>query len=219
MPIGPAVRRLLGRWERPVSLAYRRLFVDLDGLSDRLRGLGDPRRILEVGCGEGLLTASLAATFPGARLTGIDISDRVGRLFTGERERVEFRREDLAPFAARHEGGFDLVVLCDVLHHVPARERLELLRHTAVALAPAGRLIVKDWERRRNPIHLLGYLSDRVLTGDRISYMTGEELAALVEEALGPGSVEATARLPPWVNNLVVIARPRASRATFEATP
>ena len=54
MRLGPLIRRLLGPYERPVTELYRRTFIDLDEFARIIAAwVPDPRRILEIGCGEG----------------------------------------------------------------------------------------------------------------------------------------------------------------------
>lgn len=207
MAIGPRVRALFGRWEVPVTDRYRACFIDLDSLARRVRAWAPASHILEVGCGEGALLERLAALYPEARLTGIDITPRVGRLYRGDPARATFRRETVQDFARDHAGRFDLVVLSDVLHHVPWDMHRDLLAAAARALAPGGRLVLKDWERRRNPAHLFAYLSDRYLTGDRIRFAMADYFRALVRDLFGPDCIEHELRVPPWRNNLVFLTR------------
>jgi len=69
---------------------------------------------------------------------------------------------------AREPGAFDLVILADVIHHVPLALRVGILGSARAALAPAGRMVFKDWARHATPIHLACALSDRYLTGDEV---------------------------------------------------
>ena len=75
-------------------------------------------------------------------------------------------------------------------------------------LAPDGRLAFKEWERNFTPIHWLGYLSDRWITGDRISYMSRNEILDRIAQSFGRDSVIAEQRVRPWRNNLSVLVRP-----------
>ena len=138
MPIGPLVRRAFGRHERVVTDAYRALFVCLDDLPASLPAGSDPARILEIGCGEGALTTRLAARYPDARIVGIDPSDRAGRLFEGDTRRVTFHSHTLDGYVRRDPEPFDMILLFDVLHHVPVPERIPLLRTAGAALADGG---------------------------------------------------------------------------------
>ena len=56
MPIGPAVRRLLGPLEPKVARLYRDAFFDVGAFARAVRSWTDAARILEVGCGDGLAT-------------------------------------------------------------------------------------------------------------------------------------------------------------------
>ena len=207
MTIGQRVRALLGPAEPAVARIYRGLFFDLAAFADEVRRWTDAASILEVGCGDGLATEQLRRAFPRAAITGIDIQPAVGRLFHGDRTGVTFRTEELDEFVARHRASFDLVVICDVLHHVPVPERSALLRRAAEALRPGGGLVLKDWERRANLPHLVAWFSDRFITGDHVRFETAQALRHLAMEALGR-SVERELRVAPWRNNLAFLMRP-----------
>lgn len=206
--IGPRIRALFGGSERNVAEAYRRLFVNLDVLVERLRSSVPAKRILDIGCGEGLLTETLANAYPEARIVGIDITPRVGRLFAGDRTRVSFRQQTVESLSQESPGAFDLILVCDVLHHIPWPLHPAILESVRHLLHGGGLVVVKEWERRRNLIHLLGYVSDRWLTGDRIRYASRDELRHIVDDAFGAGAVREEFRLPPWSNNTVLLVRP-----------
>jgi 2-polyprenyl-6-hydroxyphenyl methylase/3-demethylubiquinone-9 3-methyltransferase len=208
MPLGPAVRRLFGRHEHRVAALYRAIFVDIDAYA---RQIGDwvpaARRILEVGCGEGAVTERLACLYPDADILAIDITPRIGRLFRGPCERVTFTQITVQQVAAERPGAFDLVILSDVLHHVPAAIRRELLSAVRATVAPSGSLIFKDWERTAAPIHWLCHAGDRWLTGDRVRYLRQSEAEAMLTDAFGRPAVVARAWIKPWRNNFAMLAR------------
>jgi 2-polyprenyl-3-methyl-5-hydroxy-6-metoxy-1,4-benzoquinol methylase len=208
MPLGPAVRRLFGRHEHRVAELYRAIFIDIDAYA---RQIGDwvpgARRILEVGCGEGAVTERLARAYPDADILAIDITPRVGRLFRGRRDRVTFVETTVQQVAAEQPGAFDLVILSDVLHHVPSAIRRELLAAVRATIAPGGSLIFKDWERTAAPIHWLCHAGDRWLTGDRVRYLRKPEAEAMLADAFGRPAVVAHAWVRPWRNNFAMLAR------------
>jgi 2-polyprenyl-6-hydroxyphenyl methylase/3-demethylubiquinone-9 3-methyltransferase len=208
MPLGPAVRRLFGRHEHRIAELYRAIFIDIDAYA---RQIGDwvpgARRILEVGCGEGAVTERLARAYPDADILAIDITPRVGRLFRGRRDRVTFAETTVQQVAAEQPGAFDLVILSDVLHHVPSAIRRELLAAVRATIAPGGSLIFKDWERTAAPIHWLCHAGDRWLTGDRVRYLRKPEAEAMLADAFGRPAVVAQAWVRPWRNNFAMLAR------------
>jgi SAM-dependent methyltransferase len=208
MSLGSFVRRLFGPYEHAIASAYRAIYIDLDALIECfLQWQPTARRILEVGCGEGAVTERLRAAYPDATITAIDVTPRVGRLYRGPCERVRFVQCAIQEIAASEPAAFDLVILSDVMHHVPIALRQGLLDSIRVALAPGGLFVFKDWERNRAPIHWISYASDRWLTGDRIHYMGHEEMRRRLIASFGADGLVAEARIGPWWNNIAMLVR------------
>ena len=94
----------------PLRLDY------IDGIA-RIQG----KRVLDVGCGGGILSESMAAK--GAEVTGIDMGEaplevaRLHLLETGEH--VEYQQIPVEQLAAEHPGEFDVVTCMEMLEHVP----------------------------------------------------------------------------------------------------
>src|SRR5438067_8937129 len=148
MPVGSAVRRMLGRFEPAAIGLYRGRFIDLDCLAATVASVA-PRatRILEIGCGDGALAAALRRALPHAGLLGLDPGTPTpGRMYDGDPHGVEFRPITTAQLIDERPDPFDLVVLCDVLHHVAEHEREQLLRDAATLTRPTGTVAVKEWE-------------------------------------------------------------------------
>jgi 2-polyprenyl-3-methyl-5-hydroxy-6-metoxy-1,4-benzoquinol methylase len=202
------VRRLFGPYERGAAQAYRRVFIDLDDLVARVEAwVPEPRRILEVGCGEGAVTERLAVVYPAATITATDIAATVGRLFRGPAARVTFVHGSVDRVAERAPHAFDLVVLSDVLHHVPPARRRALLGAIYQAMATGGSLIFKDWATSVHPIHWLCSLADRYITGDDVRFCTKPEMAALLRAVFGPDAIRDEAAVRPWANNVAFLVR------------
>ena len=101
-------------------------------------------RVLEVGCGVGAQTTTLATRSPGARFTAVDVAAdsiaRARRRVEAERlDNVEFRQSDLFDLPSP-DGAFDHVFVCFVLEHLdrPA-EALSILGEQ---LRPDGTITV-----------------------------------------------------------------------------
>jgi trans-aconitate methyltransferase len=200
---------MFGPYERRITELYRAIYIDIDAFVELVMQWNPaPNKILEVGCGEGAVTQRLHAAYPGAQITAIDITPRVGRLYQGSLNGVRFMKCAIQEIAATEPGQYDLVVLSDVLHHVPMELRRGLLDAIRTALALNGTLVFKDWQKDHAPIHWLCYASDRWLTGDRISYMTREEMRERLASSFGKGALVAEARIGPWWNNLAILVRP-----------
>ena len=210
MALGPTIRKLFGRYERQISEQYRSIYVDVDAFVATVQSWAvSPKRILEVGCGEGAVTERLAAAYPDAKITAIDITPRVGRLYAGPRDKVTFLQSPVQEIAASEPRQFDLVVLSDVMHHVPDALRQDILNAIKGALAPGGVFVFKDWERNGTLIHWMCFASDRFLTGDRVAYMTRKEARAMLGSAFGTGCITAEGWVRPWRANYAMRVIPR----------
>jgi SAM-dependent methyltransferase len=98
----------------------RRLMAGFESALDELLALADPRSLLDVGCGEGVLVQRWALQLPQRRVVGIDLEEesiQAGWAAHGapNLEYLTMPAEDL-PFAA---GEFDLACAIEVLEHVP----------------------------------------------------------------------------------------------------
>jgi SAM-dependent methyltransferase len=202
--LGRAIRTRLGRFEAPVSDYYRSQFIDLYACATLLAHTFDARAILEIGCGDGQMANRLLQRFPAARYEGIDIAPEVGGLFHGDVGRARFRTMDSATLARETNERFDLVVVVDVLHHVPAPERTGLVRDVRELTAVGGKYVIKDWVRSRSIVHAAAWASDRLLTGDRVSYFDVGELEMLVPNQFPDDMPALSATVPPHRNNVLV---------------
>jgi 2-polyprenyl-3-methyl-5-hydroxy-6-metoxy-1,4-benzoquinol methylase len=205
MPIGPIVRQKLGPLERPISEFYRGIFVNLDAFVDQIEHWTSGSNILELGCGEGAVVERLARKYPSAQITGIDISPMVGRLFEGDQSHVTFRHQTIRDFAIEYPASMDLLIVSDVMHHIPWELHEEILTDAGKVLRHGGYLVLKDWERRRNPIHALTYFLERYITGDRVRYKSAAEFRELLNKVFGENCVKAETRIRPWANNIAFL--------------
>jgi SAM-dependent methyltransferase len=77
----------------------------------------EPKTVCEVGCGAGAILACLVEDMPGITCLGIDVSPQAIQLArTRESESLRFQQADALTYEAAQ---FDLVLVVDVLEHVP----------------------------------------------------------------------------------------------------
>lgn len=96
------------------------------------------KRIVDVGCGGGILAESMAAR--GAHVTGIDLSEKplgVAKLHLLESgQQVNYRLQSAEDLAAAEPGAFDVVTCMEMLEHVP--DPASTVRACATLAKPGG---------------------------------------------------------------------------------
>jgi 2-polyprenyl-3-methyl-5-hydroxy-6-metoxy-1,4-benzoquinol methylase len=108
-------------------------------------------RILEIGCGHGLLSLYLALSAPGRRVLGVDIDAR--KIADARRAAAGLRPDEahisFVPVEPGElpEGPFDAVVVCDVLYLLGPPARAKLLDAAVDHLGPDGVLLIKETAR------------------------------------------------------------------------
>jgi 2-polyprenyl-3-methyl-5-hydroxy-6-metoxy-1,4-benzoquinol methylase len=198
VPVGSAIRSLLGaRLSRRAGRWYRAIFVDLSKEAIALAA-AIPRdaHVLDVGGGDGEPINHLLSLRPDLRITTLDLGPVVGQWIDARfDDRVtRLPRTDLAEYLAQNRPNPDAILLADVMHHVPEVARRGFLDSVKELLdrMPNLRIVVKDVEPGTWRA-LLGYWSDRYITGDLgVCPISREELARLFKDALGPLRCEHT---------------------------
>jgi SAM-dependent methyltransferase len=101
----------------------KRLMAGFHGALDELWAVAAPESVLDVGCGEGVLTVEWAERLGAGRVVGIDLDDPKLSAEWAERSRpnLEFRVEE-ATSLSFGDDEFDLAAATEVLEHVPEPE-------------------------------------------------------------------------------------------------
>jgi len=127
----------------PLRLAWMKEFCVLQG-----------KDVLDVGCGGGILTDSLARS--GARATGIDLSTKALRIaqlhaMDAQTENVQYREISAEAMAQEQPGGFDVVTCMEMLEHVP--DPASVVQACATLVKPGGWVFFSTLNR--NPMSFL----------------------------------------------------------------
>jgi 2-polyprenyl-6-hydroxyphenyl methylase/3-demethylubiquinone-9 3-methyltransferase len=114
---------------------------------ERLAGGLAGKRILDVGCGGGILAEAMAAK--GAQVTGIDLADKplkVAMLHQRETgSRVQYRLVSAEDLALEAPQSFDLVTCMEMLEHVP--DPPSTVRACAHLVKPGGQVFFSTINR------------------------------------------------------------------------
>ena len=105
------------------------------------------KKVLDVGCGGGILAEGLAAL--GAQVTGIDLSDKalsVAQLHLLESgHSIDYRHIAAEDLAAQSPGGYDIVTCMEMLEHVP--DPASIVTACAALARPGGHLFFSTLNR------------------------------------------------------------------------
>lgn len=143
-------------------------------------------RVLEVGCGHGLLSLYLALASPDRRVTGIDVDeDKLAAASAAADGAGLPCTFEVVEGAALPEGPFDSVAIVDVLYLLDAADQLSLLKSCADLLSAGGVLVVKEmaplprWKATWNTIQETASVKVLGITeGDELTFLPPAELAS-----------------------------------------
>lgn len=131
------------RWQRYLEVSV-----------DRTLALLEPRdqeRILDAGCGTGLLLRRIAESAPQTHLVGIDFTAAMIRQAAPAMSDLVLDDVRCLPFA---DASLDAVVMVSVLQYLPDLD--ETLSEVARVLRPDGRAVITLWDGESRRVRLLG---------------------------------------------------------------
>ena len=182
--------QLASRWWDPNS-EFKPLHdinpLRLDYIDERV-GLAD-KRVLDVGCGGGILAESMAQR--GAAVTGIDMGKaplEVARLHLLESGvEVDYRHIAAEALAAESPAAFDVVTCMEMLEHVP--DPASVIRACAALVKPGGHVFFSTINRNPKAYLFAIVGAEYVLrmlpkgTHDYAKFIRPSELSRWIREA------------------------------------
>jgi 2-polyprenyl-3-methyl-5-hydroxy-6-metoxy-1,4-benzoquinol methylase len=149
-------------------------------------------RVLDVGCGHGLLSLHLALGSTGRRVTGLDID--VDKIAVARRAAATAAADNVAFEVARPgdrpTGEWDAITIVDILYLLGPVGATGMVAAAADALAPGGVLLVKEMALEPRWKHQLTRAQELVAT--RVVRITeGEHLALVAPDAIAGVMTEA----------------------------
>ena len=118
---------------------------------------GNPRKILDLGCGTGSTTIMLKQAFPNAEVIGLDLSPQmlVMAEYKARQARLNIQwLHGLAETTSISDGEFDVVTASLLFHETPPHIAKAILFESYRLLSPGGQIIILDGHQktlRRTP--------------------------------------------------------------------
>ena len=142
--------------QRTTGVNLRHQFILELAVDEGLKGV---QRVLEIGCGIGTVTGLIARAAPNARILASDLSPAsiaTARATYADLPNVEWKVINVVTDPI--DGMFDMIILPDVLEHIPEEHHAALFVRLRSILAPNGRVVIhspdpyySDWLRVNRP--------------------------------------------------------------------
>ena len=166
-----------GHWQHLARTKALELCHDLTG------------KILEVGCGEGLLLTQLAKQNPKALFRGIDLSPEL--LFRAKQRLIENKLNAVDLFVQKAtamnfaDGSFDAVIAINVLMCLESLDAAGAILASMSRVTKTGGIVVFDFRNALNPLltlkYRLAHYYDKTLAGQSLSTYYPEAVRSLCE--------------------------------------
>lgn len=152
-------------------------------------GCLENKLVLDVGCGGGILSESLAKF--GANVTAIDLADEslaVAQLHAKENNLViNYQKQTVEEHALQHPAHYDIITCMELLEHVP--DSFSIIQACATLLKPNGKLFLSTINRNYKAKLFLIYGAEYIArlvpkgTHDFNRFIRPSELMRWVEKA------------------------------------
>lgn len=209
----PPAQRAIQSW-RPYICPYQPLIQEVTKVR--------PEHVLDVGCGRGALLQLLAHLEIISTGHGIEIdlpSVEDGKTAETKRQKLASNKTPIVRYEQRgpHEllnfsAEYDMVIIVDVLHHVPVAEQEAFVKNAMKHVRPGGTLLYKDMARRPWWRATANRTHDLVMAKQWIHYLPLETVQGLLSDS-GEASKPAWDVLEPkrynclWYGHEMLVAR------------
>jgi len=106
-------------------------------------GLNSHSKLLEIGCGVGTATSLFADIITSGSILAVDISPKsieTAKQVLGNANNIEFRVSDMSDFD--EPSSFDIIILPDVLEHIPREQHKNLFERLERSLTKDGTILI-----------------------------------------------------------------------------
>ena len=107
-----------------------------------------PQQILDLGCGTGSMTIPLKKAFPGAVVTGLDLSPYMLAVAEDRAKQagvqIQWQHGTATELSQFETGSFDLITAALLFHETPPETAQTILAQSYRLLAPGGQILILD---------------------------------------------------------------------------
>lgn len=143
-----------------VFIDYGDLFIpgraiQIDIIQQLIGANGEPKKILDLGCGEGILLAAILEKYPDTKGYGLDAS---AKMLEKAAIRLNDKGKILHPISAKLEeadwrkGNFDAIMSSLAIHHLDSMDKQKLFKDLYSMLNPGGILAILDIIEPTRPV-------------------------------------------------------------------
>ena len=116
-------------------------------------------RVLDIGCGYGLLTNLIAINSEKREVSGIDLSNKrisIAKKSVGNRNNINFELKNCSEINLKN---YDVVIMSDFLHHINYEKQEKLIKDIYKDLNKGGLLIIQDVDKKTSIKYYSTYTS------------------------------------------------------------
>lgn len=190
------------------SQRHRQKICPLDPI---IQAIPANANILDVGCGAGLVLGLLALS--GSIQKGVGFDSNPDAINTAKKmigrlkiEGIKFKTIQVEqPWP---DGKFDTIIMIDVMHHIPVKERKKCLEKIAEKLPSNGLFIYKDMKSKPFIFGLGNRIHDLLFSKQWVTYMPKKEVISIFKEN-GIGAIQQQEWSRFWYGHeLIVFKKP-----------
>lgn len=117
--------------------------------------------IIDLGCGEGIMTNYLAKSAPQRQLIGIELNKSRTKYANRGLKNAKFIQADVLEEALPKA---DSIVMSHLMHHLPSfQDQMKLIQHCGSSLRQGGQLIIVEVDKQFSLKYLFTWLIDAVI--------------------------------------------------------
>ena len=144
-------------------------------------------KVLDIGCGYGILSIFLALESVERKILGIDLNRKrinaIDEFVSNLPENVEFENTEIESMG---QTKFDCVIMEEILHHIPRKEQQGVLNTINEILKDDGYFILRDNNKRWSLRYIFVNLPAEYLlyaTGEKANFRSNSEFIEMLDKA------------------------------------